>query len=38
MARNQFIFGSHIHADGNSIDVVILDGDGTVEWGTIAKQ
>jgi hypothetical protein len=35
---DQFTFGSHIHPDGTSIDVVILDSDGTVEWGTISKQ
>ena len=35
---DSFHFGGHIHADGRSVDVVIDDGNGTVEWGTLIHQ
>ncbi len=35
---DSFQFGGHIHPDGKSVDVVIKDGNGTVEWGTLVQQ
>jgi hypothetical protein len=33
-----FTLGGHIHADGKSVDVVIQESNGTVEWGTLTHQ
>lgn len=33
-----FQFGGHIHPDGRSVDVVIDDSNGTVEYGTLVHQ
>lgn len=36
--NDTFRFGGHIRPDGLSVDIVILDGNGTVEYGTLTHQ
>jgi len=33
-----FKFGAHIHPDGRSIDIVIIDSNGTAEWGLLTHN